>query len=213
MVEDEPLVSALLVEYLRNAGFDAHASRDALQAREDLLSIDPDAAIIDINLGNGPSGIQFGQWVHRSNPQVALVFLTKHPDSRITGERNWKLPPGSTFLAKERISHSSALFSALETALDQSKPPLRHDLQASGPLSSLTKTQFMILQMAAQGLSNQEIAKRRGTSERTVEQRLQAVYHAMSIHADSSRNQRAQAIRLFLQAGGFLYDEQPWHGH
>lgn len=202
VVEDEPLIASLLCESLGHEGFDAVASHTAIEAKESLFVHDPDAVLIDINLGSGPSGIQFGQFVHKTHPHVAQVFLTKFADPKTAGIDHWELPPGSSLLAKDQISDAKALVDALELALQESPAPIRHDQFASGLLSGLTKTQFTILQMAADGFTNSAIATHRNTTERNVEQRLQSVYQHFGIEITDEVNPRARAIRIFLEAGG-----------
>ena len=68
MVEDEPLIASLIADSLTKEGFEAATARNAVEARDQVRNTDPDAAVIDINLGAGPSGTQFGQWLHRTHP-------------------------------------------------------------------------------------------------------------------------------------------------
>jgi len=157
-------------------GFDAIYRHSAVSARKALVAHDPDVVIVDINLGEGPTGVQFGQWLHKAHPHVAQVYLTKFADPATAGFSQWDLPPGSSLLAKGRISDAQAVVTAVELALQESSSVTRHDLVAIGPLSGLTKTQFAIIQLAAQGLANSAIATHRNTTERAVEQRLKAVY-------------------------------------
>ncbi|MDA2989624.1 MAG: response regulator, partial [Actinomycetota bacterium] len=98
VVEDEPLIASLIADSLTREGFDVAIAHDALQAREQVQATDPDAALIDINLGSGPNGMHFGQWLHRTHPYVALVFLSRHVDPRTAGIEEWDVPPGSSFL-------------------------------------------------------------------------------------------------------------------
>jgi DNA-binding NarL/FixJ family response regulator len=202
VVEDDPLIRALISEYLVNANFDVDHSPDVIQAKQILNRVDADAAVIDINLGQGPSGVQLGQWIYRTTPHIALIFLTKHPDPRSAGLNSWELPPGSSMLSKDRISNPGALVHELESTLRSSPALTRHDLHTSGPLWRITKTQFEILRLAAHGLTNSAIATQRKTTERAVEQRLQAVYQALDIPINPDVNPRAQAIRIFFESGG-----------
>lgn len=208
IVEDEPLIASLMADALTRDGFDAAIAHDAVQAREQVQATDPDAAVIDINLGTGPNGLQFGQWLHRTHPYVALVFLSRHVDPRTAGMEQWDVPPGSSFLAKDRMTEPRALTHAIEAALRQSPTITRHDLETTSKLGRLTTTQIEILRLAAQGLTNTAIAELRGTSERTVEQRLQAVYEALGIEISRDVNARVQAIRMFIEAGGLVKDSQ-----
>jgi len=209
VVEDEPLIASLIADSLTKEGFEAATAGNAVEARDQVRNIDPDAAVIDINLGAGPSGMQLGQWLHRTHPYVALVFLSRHVDPRTTGVEDWDVPPGATFLSKDRMTEPRALVHAIESALRQGPQLIRHDLETTSKLSVLTVTQLEILRLAAQGLTNTAIAERRGTSERTVEQRLQAVYDALGIEISRDVNARVQAIRMFIEAGGMVHDAQP----
>lgn len=206
IVEDEPLVAALLAERLAESGFGTTIARDSLEARELLTDVDPDGAIIDINLGLGPNGMQFGQWLHLNHPHIAMVFLTKHVDPRTNGMDSWGVPPGSCFLSKDRVSDTHSLVSVLESALRQAKHLVRHDLEVGGALSELTSAQLEILQLAASGLTNRAIAKHRGTTERSVEQRLQSVYTTLDVEMSQNVNPRVRAIAIYLQSGGQLVE-------
>ena len=208
VVEDEPLVASLLHDALNQQGFDAFIGHDALEARTLVESVDPDAALIDINLGEGPSGLQLGQWLHRSHPQVALIFLSRHVDPRLGGADQWEVPPHATFLSKDRMTNTAILVDSIEVAMRQIHPAARHDLESNSPLTKLTAIQNEILRLAAQGLTNSAIATKRGTSERTVEQRLQAVYETLGIEITPDINPRVQAIRIFIEAGGLVSDAE-----
>ncbi|MCF8549565.1 MAG: response regulator transcription factor [Pontimonas sp.] len=209
VVEDEPLLASLLCATLHQHGFESISSHSAVGAREKIASFDPDVMIIDINLGDGPNGLQFGQWAYRTHPHVAQVFLTRFADPKTGGGSQWDLPPRSSVIAKDRIAEPEFLLDALELALQGSSKVVRHDLTDKGALSRLTKTQFTVLQLAAQGLTNSAIALQRNVSERTVEQRLQIVYVKLGIRVDERVNARARAIRIFLEAGGLVDYKTP----
>jgi DNA-binding NarL/FixJ family response regulator len=204
LVEDEVLLASLLHDALSQQGFEVFIGHDALEARTLVESADPDAALIDINLGAGPSGLQLGQWLHRTHPQVALIFLSRHVDPRLGGADQWEVPPHATFLSKDRMTNTSVLVDSIEIAMRQIHPVARHDLEVNGQLTRLTAIQNEILRLAAQGLTNSAIAAKRGTSERTVEQRLQAVYETLGIEISPDINPRVQAIKMFIEAGGLV---------
>lgn len=206
VVEDEPLVGTLLSQALEHAGFTARAATSALEARALVASFDPDAALIDINLGPGPSGLEFGHLLHRTHPHVALVFLTKYFDPRATSGSTWTVPAGSAFLSKDRITDPAVLTACLESALREDGSPIRHDLASSSSLAALTETQMEILRLAALGLTNSAIARRRGTAERTVEQRLQATYEALGIPVSPDINPRVESIKRYIVEAGLPVD-------
>ena len=118
------------------------------------------------------------------------------------------MPPGSAFLAKERIDDAHALTEAIESVLRGGSPP---DDRSEGPLSDLTTTQLEILRLAALGLTNAAIARNRNTQERTVEQRLQAIYGALRIPVNGDINPRVEAVRRYIQAAGMPEDDGVSH--
>lgn len=207
VVEDEPLVASLVCDVLRRSGFETLVCPNAAAAVAVVDAFDPDAALLDINLGSGPTGLQLGQLLHRTHPHVGLVFLTKYHDPRVTGRAGWGVPEGSAFLSKDRITDATLLREAVESVLSSSAPKLRDDRIDGGPLNALTDTQLEILRLAALGLTNTAIAKRRGITERSVEQRLQAAYQALGIVISTDVNPRVEAIRRYIAAVGIPTDD------
>ena len=208
VVDDEALVRTLLSDALSTAGFTVETAANAAEARAVVDDFDPDVAVIDIHLGSGPSGLHLGHALHRSNPEVGLVFLTKYHDRNAGGLDAWDVPPGSAFLAKDRIDDAHALTEAIESVLRGGSPP---DDRSEGPLSGLTTTQLEILRLAALGLTNAAIARNRKTQERTVEQRLQAIYAALGIPVNGDVNPRVEAVRRYIQAAGMPEDDGVAH--
>lgn len=203
VVDDEPLVTTLIAETLSGRGFEVRTAAGVGTARELIDAFDPDAAVLDIHLGAGPSGLHFGQALHRSHPHIGLVFLTKYHDSSAGGMDAWDVPAESAFLAKDQISDAGSLIEAIEMVLRNE--PARDD-RTAGPLSVLTSTQREILRLVAMGLTNAAIAQRRSTMERTVEKRLQAIYLALGIPVTGEKNPRMEAARLYIQAAGIPND-------
>jgi DNA-binding NarL/FixJ family response regulator len=66
----------------------------------------------------------------------------------------------------------------------------------------LTIAQVEALRLVAQGYTNAEIAKRRNTSVRAVEQLLGAVFSTLQIDVDGPINPRVEAVRRFISAAG-----------
>lgn len=202
VVEDEPLVSSLLRQVLHQAGFEVRACGSALEAKSLVREFDPDGALIDINLGDGPSGLHLGHLLKRTHPHLGLVFLTKYRDPRVSSRHGIAVPKGSAFLAKDLVSDTTVLIEALESVLSGKSAPHRHPLAEAPGVASLTRTQLEILRLAASGLTNAAIAKQRSTNERTVEQRLQSVYRTLGIPEDPDVNRRVEAVRQYIEAAG-----------
>ena len=201
LVEDEPLLASLMVEVLRSAGFEVAHATSALEARGMLDGFDPDAALVDVHLGPGPTGLHLGHVLARTHPHVGVLLLSRFADLSAAGLDGWDLPPGSVFVPKDRIVDTDVLLGAIDAVLSGRPGPTGVD-DPMGPLSGLTRSQLAVLRLAASGLSNAAIAARRGTSERSVEQHLQAVYAGLGIEQHAELNPRVEAVRRYIEVAG-----------
>lgn len=202
VVEDEALMSSLLADVLTSAGFEVDIASNVLDARESVKAFDPDVALLDISLGSGPSGLDLATVLHASRPDIALVFLTRHPDRRTAGLEGAGVPPGAGFLRKDMVTDTAYLFEAIESVLAERPDSVRHDLAPDRPLVALTAKQVDVLHMAAQGLTNAAIAHERGVSERSVEMVMHSVFTALAIPIHGDVNPRVEAIRRYIEAAG-----------
>lgn len=202
VVEDEGLMSALLLQVLGAAGFEARAAADVLEARSIVEDFDPDAALLDIELGDGPTGLDLAYALHEQHPQIALIFLTKHPDLRSAGVSAERLPPHCGFLRKDMISDSDYLLTAINAVLVDQPRAYRHDLRPERPMAALTAAQLEVLRLAAQGLTNGAIARSRGVSERAIERMLQLIFAQLDIQTGGDINPRVEAVRRYVEVAG-----------
>jgi DNA-binding NarL/FixJ family response regulator len=205
VVEDDPFLQSLIADTLIGAGFEVETANNAANAKQVVLSFDPDAAVLDIELGNGPTGIDLADLIVRQFPHTAIIFLTHLPDPRFVGVDSTSIPAKAAYIRKETITEKGALVNIIESALrDGTKrnKQLRTDLDPSRPLGNLSKSQISVLRSIAQGLSNAEIAVQRGSTLRAVEHLIRRTFAAVGIDADQSVNARTAAARAYIDAAG-----------
>jgi DNA-binding NarL/FixJ family response regulator len=186
VVEDDPFVGSLISDALTAQGFETLLADSALVAKRSLSSFDPDAAIVDIELGEGPNGIEFVQFLNKSRPEVAAIMLTNHPDPTMVGFSDSRIPNGVAYLRKGRVQDTDELVTAINGALQGRSENHRQDRDTKGKLDVLTKAQREVLHMMAQGLSNTEIARRRTISTSAIEQMVAAIFRAFELSAGDS---------------------------
>ncbi len=202
IVEDEQFVASLLKDTLTHAGFEVQTCSSAAEAAKLVDAFDPDGALIDIHLGKGPTGLQLGQRLSLSHPHLGLVFLTKYRAPASSGGKEIVVPPGSAFLPKEKITNTELLLDVVNKVLQDSYEQEVSSGVIENPLNQLTDSQLEILRLAAMGLTNTAIANRRGTSQRTVEQRLQTVYQKLGIEVTGEVNPRVESILQYIEFAG-----------
>ena len=86
VVDDEPEICEILIEYFSNQGFIAHSAGDASRAREIFASQPPDLVILDIRMP-GEDGLSLARWIRDQHQNVGIIMLTTAADvvDRIVG--------------------------------------------------------------------------------------------------------------------------------
>ncbi len=201
VVEDDAFTRMTLVAALKARGLNvAMVAADAAEAA--LLSKvhSIDAAILDLHLGSGPTGIDVAQALRRQNPAVGLVFLTSFDDPRLLSTHLPQLPGNSQYLTKSAIGDVDQLVNAVRLAA--SGRGNTSGKMTNHILGKFTDSQIETLRLVAQGLSNAEIARRRFVTERAVEVAVSRVAKALGLEPDATRNQRVHMAKVFFRALG-----------
>jgi DNA-binding NarL/FixJ family response regulator len=202
IVEDDVFLASLMSSALSAEGMDTVAASSAAEAKREVRRFDPDVVIADIDLGDGPNGIDLVKVLQVTHPHIVLILLTRHPDSTSAGYSPEELPDGVAYLRKSLINDTAALLLAIDDAAKGFGNLHRQDRASTHILSQLTKTQRDILHQMALGLTNQEIATRRGVSLSSVEQRITVIFKLLGIEAGGSRVPRVEAIRQYIRVAG-----------
>jgi DNA-binding NarL/FixJ family response regulator len=202
IVEDDEFIGSLMAGALKNEGFESVLASTGLLAKRAVREFDPDVVVVDIDLGDGPTGIDFVQMLHRSRPDIAGILLSKHADAESAGIASDHIPDGVAYLRKSLVHDTRALVAAIEEALRGRAAAVRQDREGNGTLDLLTKSQRSILHLMALGLSNKEIATRRDVSVSNVEQRISEIFKAFNISAEGGVVPRVKAIRRYISECG-----------
>lgn len=201
VVENEPLMRDLIGKTLESAGFKVATAANAADAKRVHLAIDPDAMVVDIELGPGPDGFDLAAAVLAESPEIAIVFLTNLPDPRLAGKDSKSVPKNAAYLRKSNLVDANELVDALNSVLkNEDASAYRHDLDAKRPLAELSAKQLEVLKQISDGLSNQQIADARGTSVRAVEGMVSRIFEALNIDVQDEGNSRVDAVKKFFIA-------------
>ena len=204
LIEDDPLMRASLSAAL-SAMPDIEVVTSTDSPQELLATVKKhrvDAVVCDLHIGDGPSGIEVAHAARRIHPAIGVVFLTELAHPRISKPEWTDLPPGAGFLTKSKLTSLNDLIEALEAVLtvDPENPP-RHDKSGGGVWDDLSKAQIEVLGLIAQGMSNTDIAKHRGTQVRAVEALISRTFDQLDIDTPGTDgNRRVLAARTFLLA-------------
>ena len=202
VVEDEPLMGSLLAEVLVAHDFRVRNAESVPQARAAIREFDPDAILLDISLGDGPSGLDLAQALSVQRPDIAIIFLTKHPDTLTAGREVDALPEGCGFLRKDKVRDSEYLLRSIDAVLTDEPLRARHDLDHAQPLSALDARHIETLRLIAMGYTNEHIAAIKGVAQSTVERWTVELFRELGIDTKGIINPRVEAVRRFITAAG-----------
>ncbi|MFM7138796.1 MAG: response regulator [Actinomycetes bacterium] len=205
IVEDDDFTLFTLSATLKANGFDVVAeAKNAGEAVAKSLEKRPDVALLDLDLGIGPTGIDLSIALRKKLPNIGIVFLTSYKDPRLLRSSLPELPAGSIFLVKQDISDPSVLeIKIREAALykigNKDKSPVIE--------SEFTDSQIETLKLLAEGLSNGEIAKRRFVTEKAIEVTIARLAKKFDIPYDAASNQRVVLAKKVFELMGNKHEK------
>jgi DNA-binding NarL/FixJ family response regulator len=203
VVENESLLRDLIARSLETAGFEVSTAANAADAKRAVKATDPDVCVVDIELGPGPNGFDFAEYLSREAQDVGVVFLTNLPDPRFANRDVKVITQNQAYLRKSQLVDSKELIEAVNAVLkEQDVDKFRHDQNLERPLADLSRRQISVLKLVAEGHSNNQIAEERGTTVRAVEGMVSRIFVALGVDAQGVGNARVEATRMYLSAAG-----------
>ena len=207
VVEDNAFTRTTVCGALRDAGINVVADTGSAADALDLASrFAPHAAVIDLDLGEGPNGVDLAAALREALPAIGIVILTSFADPRLTGRNVDHLPGGSVYVVKSELTDTRLLARAIGNAMRMaadarlaSQPVMP---RPKGTTAGLTDAQVEVARMVAEGLSNAEIATRRGVSATSVERLIMRVARELGIETTSASNRRVLIAREYLRQTG-----------
>ncbi len=229
VVEDDAFTRLTLAESLRAQGAEVVlATDDAAEALREVPALGVHAVFLDLHLGAGPTGIDLAIALRSRQPRLGIVLLTTFDDPRLLSSTIPEPPPGTRYLTKRSLTSIEDLIVALRDAMDAASPsagparpaalhpddrPVPPDAgrteqgETPGEMRDLSDIQIETLRLVARGLSNAEIARRRGVTERAVEAAIARLARHFGVAADAALNQRVHLAQVYFRSLGMPVDE------
>jgi len=196
IVDDDDFSRTTVAAALSGAGFEVvHAAGGVISAMGCDLH-DVDVAVLDLDLGDGPNGIDLAHALRRNSPNIGIVVLTSFSDPRLLAASVRDAPRGSGYVVKQSLTDIGILVEAVNAAGDSGSP------RAAITPVPLSDAQVETLRLLAYGLSNGEIARVRVVSEKSVEQAIKRAATALGVDTRATSNQRVSLARAFFSLTG-----------
>lgn len=202
LCEDDPFTLSTLSASFAAEGVEiAFAENNAADAFASFEATNVNAVIIDLHLGEGPTGLDLSRQMRAKNPSVGIVYLTSFESPKLLDKNFSGFPSGAQYLNKREIASVKDILEAVQRSI--SKNRIASDLKPSN-LAGLTIRQLQVLEYLAEGWTNQEIANKLALSPKTVEGSVLRIAKKLNLQASPNTNQRIHMARAYLRGVGRL---------
>jgi DNA-binding NarL/FixJ family response regulator len=200
LVEDDDFTRSMVAGALQIQGIDIVGETGSVgPAMKMAEELKPDAAILDLDLGAGPNGIDLAVALRRRQPRIGIVILTTFEEPRLLNSKVSNPPAGAVYFVKKEIGEIELLYRGIQKAISNASNSSSSEVTPikSKSLEGVTDSQLDTMRLVSQGLSNSQIAKLRGISEKSVEQTLSRLVANLGLHSAPDKNLRVQVSLLY----------------
>jgi DNA-binding NarL/FixJ family response regulator len=152
-------------------------------------------------------GIVAAQELRRSRPDMGVLVLSNHLESRYAMRLIEEHPVGAGHLLKERVSNFGVLTDALERLRDGEcvvdptiVARLVKRVRQAMEIAELTEREREVLGLMAEGRSNKAISARLFLSPKTVEAHVKHIFVKLRIDESPDDHRRVLAVLAYLRS-------------
>ena len=209
VADDSTLLREGIVRLLEDAGLEvvgqaANAEQLLLKVR----SYSPDVAIVDIRMPptHTDEGLVAAKEIREKHPDVGVLVLSQYVESGYALELLQGSAEGVGYLLKDRVADVDDFVAAVKRVAEKGSaldPEVVSRLvgrrRAEDPLSQLTPREREVLDLMAEGRSNQAIADKLVVTLRAVEKHVTSIFAKLHLPTDEQDHRRVLAVLAYLR--------------
>ncbi len=209
LADDSVLLREGIARLLEEAGFEVVGQ--AGTAEELLLKVrsySPAVALVDIRMPptHTDEGLRAAREIRERYPATGVLVLSQYVEPEYALDLLAGSAEGVGYLLKDRVSDIAEFAAAVRrvgeggSALDPAVVALLVGRRRSDdPLSSLTPREKEVLELMAEGRSNQAICERLFVTQRAVEKHVTSIFAKLRLPADAGDHRRVLAVLAYLR--------------
>jgi DNA-binding NarL/FixJ family response regulator len=200
VVDDDDFTRMALAAVLTSLDYEmAGQAESVVQAMDAARAARIDVALIDLDLGEGPTGIDLAHGLRGVQPGIGILILSSYADPSFIGRRSRPMPEGAEFLTKQELGDARILDAALTRVrdMDPAEPAT-----SRSPHPNLTESQIETMRLIAAGLTNAEIARRMWITEDGVNRAVTRLVKQLGLEVTKDRNARVLIARAYADMAG-----------
>src|SRR5580765_5609530 len=209
IADDSVLLREGIARLLEEAGFDVVGQADdADQLLLKVRSYSPEVAIVDIRMPptHTDEGLRAAREIRATHPGTGVLVLSQYVEPEYALDLLSESAEGVGYLLKDRVSDVKEFAAAVRrvgeggSALDPTVvAQLVGRRRADDPLAHLTPREREVLELMAEGRSNQAVSERLVVTERAVEKHVTSIFQKLRLPADSADHRRVLAVLAYLR--------------
>ncbi|HEY4346767.1 MAG TPA: response regulator transcription factor [Gaiellaceae bacterium] len=209
LADDSVLLREGIARLLEDSGFDVVGQADnSDQLMLKVRSYSPDVAIVDIRMPptHTDEGLRAAREIRERHPGTGVLVLSQYVEAEYALDLLSESAEGVGYLLKDRVSDIGEFAAAVRrvgeggSALD---PAVVSQLvgrrRKDDPLSDLTAREREVLELMAEGRSNQAICDRMFITQRAVEKHVTSIFTKLRLPADAADHRRVLAVLAYLR--------------
>ena len=209
VADDSVLLREGVARLLDDAGFDVVAqSGNADDLLRHVAMHQPDVAVVDIRMPptQTDEGLKAAKEIRERHPGVGVLVLSQYVEPAYAMELLAESAEGVGYLLKDRVADIDEFAAAVRrvseggSALDPSVVSQlvgRH--RRDDPLSDLSPRERQVLELMAEGRSNQAIAEKLFITLRAVEKHVTSIFTKLRLPATAEDHRRVLAVLTYLR--------------
>jgi DNA-binding NarL/FixJ family response regulator len=210
IAEDSVLLREGVTRVLAEGGFEvvgACDSADELLAA--VATLAPDIAIVDIRLPptHSDEGMQAAIAIRARHPDVSVLVLSQYVEVGLAMKLLADSAEGTGYLLKDRVSNVKEFVSATRRVAEGGSAidpiivsTLLSKRRSDDVLTELTPREREVLELMAEGRSNQGIADKLVITIRSVEKYVSSIFDKLGLPSGGSDSRRVLAVLLYLRS-------------
>jgi DNA-binding NarL/FixJ family response regulator/class 3 adenylate cyclase len=209
LADDSVLLREGVARLLTESGFEVVAqSGNAEDLLRHVAMHKPDVAVVDIRMPptHTDEGLRAARTIRERFPETGVLVLSQYVESGYALDLLADSAEGVGYLLKDRVSDVEQFAASVRrvaeggSALD---PAVVSQLigrrRAHDPLAELTPREREVLELMAEGRSNQAIADRLFVTLRAVEKHVTSIFSKLDLPASSEDHRRVLAVLVALR--------------
>ena len=209
LADDAVLLREALAASLAAVGFEVAGQAADVAALLALVEQHrPDVAIVDVRMppSHTTEGLEAAHRIRSAHPEIAVLVLSQYVETRYAIDLLRENPSGVGYLLKDRVSRLEDLADAVRrvaaggSVIDPEVVsrllgrPRRHSA-----FDELTRRERDILQLMAEGRSNQGIAEEFHVELKTIEGHVRAIFSKLDLEPTMEDHRRVLAVLAYLR--------------